>query len=311
MSVHEYRFLLSEQAVLRDMIAQAPADSIITTMSLRYRLQQVERELEEYPDNASTRVVNARLTFSGKPVVGSRGIRADFGSGAVKAFADAVTRVGASQHAALAPRGPVPGGADYELLITGVAPGSFGFQVEAASGQLALAGEPTPVELAIERVKGILEASMGTDEDLGDAIGETDDRALGSVRAFLKTLVDDEAVCDLEFGGDVFSFRDADQVRRSERRLSRDNIRERTVTLQGRFQGYLPNSRRAEFLVSEADVDFLEESTGTVINVHVDPCVEEDVRINEILEQEVSVESRTRRVGSGQPRHLFRRVGVR
>ena len=203
-------------------------------------------------------------------------------------------------------RGRVPHQEDYRLMITNTARGSFGFQFEEASQQPAFADESTPVEIAIAQVKEILEASVGTDEELSEAIADTDQRALGGIRNFLKIVADNGAVCSLEFGGDAFRFVNTDQVRRSEDRLSEDNIKEDDVTLTGYFEGFLPNSRRAEFHVEEADVDFLDEAIGTVISGKVEPEVDDVIGdINEILKQEVRIDAHTRRVGDGRPRYVI------
>ncbi len=305
MNIHEHRFLLSERATLKKLISQADESDVIARMSFEARLQDVEEQLEAY-EGLSSRLVNASLTFRGSPVVGSRGIDAAFGPDAVKSFANAVTLVGASDHAPLSPTGRVPHGEDYRLIITNTARGSFGFQVEEASQQPALEGQSTPVETAIARVKGILEASVGTDEELAEAIADTNQRALGGIRNFLKTVADSEAVCALAFQDDVFQFTNVTQVRRSENRLSEDNIKEDDVTLIGYFVGFLPNSRRAEFHIEEADVDFLKEAIGTVISGKVELEVDDVIGdINEILKQEVRIDAHTRRVGDGRPRYVI------
>ena len=304
MNVHDYRFLLSEQGTLKNLISQSSPGNVIGRRSLEARLRQVEEELEAY-EGFSSRLVNASLTFRGKPVVESRGIYADFGTEATNAFAESVTRVGAGWHSPLPPRGPIPNAAEYHLLITGTTTGSFGFQLEDAAQQPALEGQSTPVELAIKKVKEILEASVATDEELSDAIADTDRRALDSVQAFLKKMADSEATCALEFQGDEFRFRDAVQVRRSEKRLSNDNIQENEVALSGQFQGFLPHSRRAEFLLSATDADFLQDAIGTVVSGRVETAVDDTVNINEILNQEVTIDARTRRVGQGRPRYVI------
>ena len=304
MNVHDYRFLLSEQETLKKLISQTSPGNVIGRMSLQARLQQVEEELAAYQE-FSPGLVNARLTFRGLPVVDSRGIWVDFGSDAVKDFAEAATRVGASQRAPLPISGRIPGRADFQLMITGTAPGSFGFQIEDASQQPAFAGESTPVELAIERVKEILEASVGTDEQLVDAIADTDRRALDGVQKFLKTMADNSAVCALEFRGEEFRFRDVAQVRRSENRLSNDNIQEDNVALAGQFQGFLPHSRRSEFLISNTDAEFLQEAIGTVVSGRVEPAVDDTVDINQILNRDVTISARTKRVGQGRPRYVI------
>ena len=304
MNVHDYRFLLSDRVTLEKLIAQSSPGNVIGRMSLESRLQEVEEELQSY-EGYDHRPTSARLTFRGKPVVGNRGIRADFGSEAVKAFSEAVTRVGAGQGQALASSGPIPHETDYQLLITGTAPGSFVFLLEDASQQAPLDGQSTPVGVAIERVKQILEASTGTDEQLTDAIGDTDRRALNAVRAFLKAMADSGATCAVEFRGEEFGFRDPGQVRRSEARLHDDNIQEGEATLTGQFQGFLPNSRRAEFHVTHTEAGFLDDAIGTVVAGRVDEAVDDAATINEILGRRVSIGVRTRRVGQGRPRYVF------
>ena len=305
MNIHQYRFLLSQQATLKKLISETEPSEVIARMSFEARLQEVEGQLEAY-DGFSPRLVNASLTFRGSPVVGSRGIDAAFGPDAVKSFANAITLVGSSDHAPLSPTGRIPHSDDYRLLITNTARGSFGFQVEEASQQPAFEGESTPVETAIARVKEILEASVGTDEELTEAIADTDQRALGGIRNFLKTVADNGAVCALEFHDEVFRFVDVAQVRRSENRLSEDNIKEDDVTLTGYFEGFLPNSRRAEFQIAETDADFLAEAVGTVISGKVESEVDDVIGdINEILKQEVRIDAHTRRVGAGRPRYVI------
>lgn len=304
MNRQEHRFLLSQQATLNKLLNQTEQSDVIGQISLEARLQEVEEQLEAYED-FSPHAVNTNLTFRGSPVVGSRGIDAAFGPDAAKSFANAVALMGASKHGLLAPTGRVPHQEDYRLLITNIARGSFGFQFEEASQQPAFLGESTPVAMAIVQIKEILEASVGTDEQLSDAIDETDRRALGAIQSFLKMVADGGAVCTLEFRGDVFRFTNTEQVRRSESRLSEDNIQEDDVTLTGFFVGFLPNSRRAEFHITQADADFLTEAIGTIISGKVELDVDDTVGdINEILKQEVRIDAHTRRVGEGRPRFV-------
>jgi len=54
----------------------------------------------------------------------------EFGVKAINAFADAVAAIGASQTTSLGTRGALPNREAYQLLITGTAVGSFGFELE-------------------------------------------------------------------------------------------------------------------------------------------------------------------------------------
>ena len=305
MNVHEYRFLISERSALNKLLGQTSAGNVIGRMSLERRLREVETALEAY-EGFSPHKVTARLTFSGRPVSGSRGIWADFGGNAVSKFADALAQVGAGMDGSLSAKGPILNRDDYRVMITATAPGSFGFEIEEASQQPAFVGETTPVERAIAEVKNILEASVGTDEELTEAIAGANVRALHAVRDFLETVAKGEAICALTFHEDAFRFRDVAQIQRSVARLSEDNIQDDDgLTLKGKFEGFLPNSRRAEFTVSETDVDFLRGAVGTVISGRVEPEVDNFVDINAILQQQVNITVRTRRVGAGKPRYVI------
>ena len=286
MNATEFSVLLSERAALRDLIDRAPPGNAITKMSFENRLRQVEEQLESY-EGYSPHVVNARLTFRGKPVVGSRAVDAGFGLDAAKAFVEAVANVGRAW-----------GGSDsdYNMLITGTTRGSFGFEVEDSAQMPALEGEATPVERALEHVKDIMKATTGTDDQLADAIEDTDDSALSAIHLFLKTVADGDAMCALELQDDRFSFQSADQVERSAGRLEPRNISIEDVDLSGHLQGIMPKGRRAEFVVKE---------TGDVITARVQASLAESILTAEMILKPLTVRARTRRVGDSRPTYVI------
>ena len=161
-----HRFLLSQRAALHDLIERAPKGSIITRCGPQHRLQEIEAQLEPH-EGVSPHLMRARLVFAGVPVPGSSGTGADFCGEAVPRFARALALVGVFQGQPLSSTGPVPGSDDFRILITGVARGSFGFDIREASDQSVMYGESTAVEMAMARVKQILQASGGYDEQLG------------------------------------------------------------------------------------------------------------------------------------------------
>ena len=220
MNVHEYRFLLADRAALKGLIDETRPDEVIERMSFERRLSQVEEELKAY-EGRSPEVVQARVTFRGKPVSGALGASARFFGESLERFAVAAHYVGASaKMGALPPAGPVPHGKDYELLLADTLRGSFGFRVEDASGIPAMEGADTPVGEAIGKVKAILEASQEGGERLEDAIDGVDARALRAVEKFLRVVADGGAALSLEFRMDICEFADADQVRLSADRLA-------------------------------------------------------------------------------------------
>ncbi len=302
MNKREYQFLLSDRAELDRLIAMTPESAIIDRMSLESRKQQVVEEIEAFP-LPSRWPTEARLVFSGKPIVGRVGIDAAFGIKVLKAFSDAVATVGADQKTRLAERGPIPNREDFRLMITGTTRGSFGFELQEALERGGLASDSSPVEMALEKVRSILKSSIaGDDDSLASATAEVHPRAVDSLRTFVKTMVDNEATCALSFNGEVFRYSDVAEVRRSYTNLDPKNIREWDEEFVGSFAGYLPNSKRTEFL---------DHGTRSLISLKVDHRVSSDhsVRINDFLNQRVSIRVRARQVGNSSPTRVL--VGIK
>ena len=130
---------------------------------------------------------------------------------------------------------------------------------------------------------------------------EIDDRALDDLREFLEILANSEAVCALSSRKATFRFRDVGQIRFGLTRLAQDNLHEGNVTKFGHFQGFLPKSRRAEFV---------EKGTEEVLSCRIDKDVEDAEAINQILNQEIDVLLHFRRVGESRPRYTVIRYNV-
>ena len=295
MNIQERHQLLAEKTLLERMLADIPKSSVIDRMSLEARKTEVEKALAAAP-TPSREPVRARLTFRGKPIIGSHGMFAEFGAKAISAFAGAVAAIGASQTTTLGTRGALPNREEYQLLITGTALGSFGFELEEAPGGETLFSELSLVDHAIEQTRKIMEASLGTDDELTEAIADAEPRAVEALRGFLQTLADQEAVCALEFKEEVFRFADVGQVRRSEGRLRQDNIHEEEKSLSGQFLGVLPHRRTFEFEVTEPK---------EIIAGKVGPDIENAGSINQVLGQNITVQLHTKRAGTGRPKYTL------
>ena len=109
-------------------LAQAPPGEIAEELREVLNRANSQRNYWDYPASRTM-----RLTFDGRPVTGRQGIMADFCAKALTAFEKAVASVGASQEGHLAWMGPIPNRDAYSLLITGIAYGSFGFELGGAS----------------------------------------------------------------------------------------------------------------------------------------------------------------------------------
>jgi len=289
--------LLSERSSLQRMIDETPAEDVLDRGSLTARLEEIEHLLAEA--NINERVpARARLTFNGKPVVGSYGIFADFGMKAVNGFTEAVAAVAATLAGPLFAKGPIPNRDQNQLLITNTALGSFGFELEEYRSSKLRLGEQSMLEIALERTQNLLQGSINADDELlADAATELDQRALDKMRAFVKTLADNDAVCALQFRNQAFRFSDMGQVNRSLERLSRAHLQETEEYLDGEFEGALPStSRTFEFkVVGQADVIVGKISTA----------VNNPGEINKHLYKAARIKVMTTRAGNGRPRYVL------
>ena len=251
MNRQEYVLLQSEVKFLQERLATLPESAMITRMSTNSRMLMIQKQLAE-AQVPVREPAKARLTFRGRPVVASHGIFAEFGANAINKFSDAVATIAASLGSPLAASGPIPNREQNQMLITGTAIGSFGFELEEyQSGQLPLMEGATTLELALDQTQTLLRGTLGSDDDLADSVAGTDPRALGALRTFLDTLAASEATCSIEYRDSIVRFSDVGQVRRSLERLSQDNLREEEQWLEGEFQGVLPKSRSFEFRLIE------------------------------------------------------------
>ena len=293
MNIREYHQLQAERTTLDDLLERLPPENVIERTGLEFRKKEVEEALASQPE-PSRNPTRVCLTFRGKPIAGSHGIFADFGAEAVQAFTNTVATMGASQHAPLGSRGAIPNREEYRLLITGTASGSFGFELEEA--RYDLFPESSPVESAIVQTMEILGATVGADEVLANAVSEADPRALEALRGFLETMADQDAVCAVEFNDDVFRFVDVGQVRRSQGRLSPENIHEEVREITGRIIGVLPSRRTFEFL---------EDETGELISGRIDRAIEDAAEINQVLNRSLKIRVDSKQVGTASPRYVL------
>jgi hypothetical protein len=279
-----------------DRIAQKPGLSTLARLSIKSRKDQVNAGLRD-PGRGAFSPAKAIVTYRGAPVRGVHGIVAEFGSAATAKFSDAVAAIAASLSGTLNDFGPIPNKAQNQILITGTALGSFGFEFEeapAVEAQLPLEGT-TPVSQAFELVAELLEASTKSDEELSEPASRLGARAIAMVSEYLDKLIAYEAFCSVSTRDHVFSFSSVDQVRISRSRLSTENIIEEPVDFSGEFLGVFPAERRFEFKTQD----------GEVLHGRISADVESPEQINSRLNELFTIHVIARTVGKGRPRYTL------
>ncbi len=291
----DYLHIMGEKTTLERMIAETPEEDVIDRGSLVARLEDIQQRLDESQPEANE-PARARLTFSGRPVIGSHGIFAEFGAKAVGGFTESVAAMAASLTSPLSAMGPIPNRDQHQMLITNKALGSFGFELEEyRTGQMSL-DETSAVAQALDRTQRLLLGTLGTDEELAESADEVDRRALERVREFLKTLADNEAICTLQVGDSQVRFTDVGQVKTSVDRLSQENLREDEEVLAGELQGVLPKRRQFEFIVAES---------GQIITGKIGSTIRDADTLNHDVHVRARIKVMVTRVGIGRPRYLL------
>ncbi len=285
----------AEQSAVQRMLAETPEEDVIDRLSLEARLDFLKSKVEAFSALDGVRIpVKARLTFRGKPVIGSHGILADFGSKAVSQFSDVIAAVAASLSGPLASTGPIPNRGQHQLLITSTAVGSFGFELEEHQTDPLL--ESSPIETAFEQTQALLQGTLGSDDDLADTVVGADPRTLGCVRSFLQVMAEAEAICTLEFKERSFRFTDTGQVRRSLDRLSQDNLHESEELLIGELLGVLPERRMFEFQVVDRRLPVVGKIALSISDTKA---------LNKYLGKKSHIRAAVTRVGTGRPRYVL------
>jgi hypothetical protein len=280
---------------LEALLAGIPEENIIDRMSLESRLEAAKEALEALPRHAPAK---ARLTFRGKPVFSIHGIAADFGSKAAGAFADAFAAVAAGLNEGLCYMGPIPNKGRNQLLITGTAIGSFGFEFELPTPEPTLFPDDENAQQAMAKIQALFRlAAEGSDDEVAEVIEEVHPRAVKKVYEFLDVLVQQQAWCGLEFADRFFRYSDLEQLKASYERLKDDNIRESEESYQGEFQGVLPQGRTFEFKLSDQE---------GLIKGKVDPEIDDpDILNRQWLHKPLTAKFSVMQVGQGRPRYTL------
>lgn len=298
MDIDYYVNVQSEITTLERILANLDDDAVIERIGYEYRLKKLKKYLEQLEHTVPKKTLN--LTFRGEPVVGSQAVRASFASKATDLFSDAYDMVVAALNGSLidAISGPIVDREKYELLLSDVAVGSFGFQFQLPQTENELAEERPITERAILQIEKILKtATQKNDEDIADLIDTVPPRAIKKIYSFLEQLEKNKAWCGLSFESNTFQFKDFKQLQFAAKQLKEDNILEKVETFTGALKGFLPSSKVFEFAVAE---------TGEVIKGKVDRQIEHPELLNtQWLNKAAEITCKLIAVGKGKPRYTL------
>ena len=265
-------------AVRKLLIGAQQSGDIVGEMQLEHRLKELSLKVELLKsDTITDNCASVALFFGGQPVLGSKGIAAEFAGLALEQFQNLIAKVFASNEVgALGERGKVPFKANSELMVTGLARGSFGFVLDEMSDQTQL--ESSQLSQVIDKASFLLRDTAAQDQAVFEALlEELEPRTLIALKEFFSNLDSNKATIrvveqDLDF------ILDGPAIHRAKIRTEATSIEEKTSDIEGILVGFLPEHRKFELQdktgrlyygsATKEAVDQFVKATDTVIGKH-------------------------------------------
>ena len=302
MKYEEYIFAASEITQLEELLDDLSDDMVIERMGLESRMERAKDRIRGIIPPLPPK--RAHLTFRGQPILGNTGIGADFGTKAMGMFSDVITLTAAGFTKELGSTGPVPNREQNRPIITGVAIGSFGFEIEIPSAEIDSSSLFVVEHLAERALTTVLQlltmTADGSDDDLSELANEIHPRAIKKVSELLKFMQRNDAWFALEFAGNEFRFSDSAEVATSAERLGSDNVVELRKNILGTLCGLM--TRKGLFEMIRAD-------DGTLIEGKLGPEMKKATAwLREQYDKEIKASITGLQVGQGKPRYTLRSV---
>lgn len=257
-----------EIASLRAMLERTAARDKLGSLSLRQRLQTLEKQLASIEGEVRN-VANVALVFDGGSVRGSSSIDADFAGRALQEYQELITKqMATAELGGLAQRGPLP--TEHQrrarLNITDLVHGSFGFVLEEDNSEQYQIFESATM-VAVTHVTDMLEGVSSVDSNWFDErLPEIDVRVFQTLKRFVSLLHKSESTLKVAEENREIKL-DSSSVLRAYERVSQTEIDEIDETVPGELLGLAPIQRRFDFRKNDNN----EIISGTVsINLSAD-----------------------------------------
>jgi hypothetical protein len=239
--------LSSEITTVKGLLASARQyDDIVGELQLEHRIEKLTRKFEMLKENSpKDNSASVALFFGGKPVLGSKGIAAEFAGTALEQFQNLIAKTFATNEVGeLGARGKIPFKAQSELMVTGLARGSFGFVLDEMSEQIEM--ESSELTHIIDKATHLLRDTAAQDEAVFESLLEDlDPRTLLALRDFFSNLDSNKATLRV-VEKDLDIILDNSAIHRGKIRTEATSIEEKTTEIEGVLVGFLPEHKKFE-----------------------------------------------------------------
>ncbi|CAO4149192.1 hypothetical protein LPLAFNJD_LOCUS2883 [Methylorubrum aminovorans] len=238
----ELETLRADLAAVEGLLARRSRErDPVGHFQFQQRKELLEQQLREL-DTVDEPLAAVGLFFAGRPVLGSRGIKADFGTQAISSFQSVVSSRFAAESGPVGQRGRTRHRDRSQLIIKDVVRGSFGFVLEEAAGDTD--GSPCLKPALDDVVSIIYSSAKGDQADFNEITDVQDAQVLNSVKSFFELLDNQGASVRLVEGNRDFTI-SRDEVSRARARTANLEVNESNEDFIG-ILFLLPEGRRFE-----------------------------------------------------------------
>ncbi|MCK5603001.1 hypothetical protein KAR91_14050 [Candidatus Pacearchaeota archaeon] len=245
----------AEILALDSLITQAnEAGDQIAVFQLSKRKESLKLEIDRI-SKVRDKLASVALFFGGDPVIGSRGISAEFAGKALEEFQELVSRTFAkAELGTLGKRGPIPLKSATKLMVTEITRGSFGFILDELSDQEEI--EDTELNIMVDEVVNIItKTASPNDPDFEEIVVTLDDRTLIALKDFFVTLDSNNATLRLVEGSVDFTL-DEPSIQRGRARTEATSIDETDDFVTGKLIGFLPEHKKFEIQLDDNTITY-------------------------------------------------------
>ena len=278
-------FLLTKINSAKDELEQMPAFMQLEREFLQADIAEWEEELANISETPSE--FKTTLTFTGPYIKDCVGIQAEFASDATEKFQKAVKTVGKEYEGVQR-----DASGKYDLMITNVAKGSFGFVMEAMTDENPVLFDNTFLEDAVEKIGTVLKVAQESDDETGEALSDLSDDSIAAIYTFAKTLADKGCGCSIGTPKASFPIQNFDSIRQ---RLDKQNIQEEHVDIIGTLTGFMGESKKFEIKTEDGTI------SGKIPTDFLQP-------LKEYFDKKVHVKALFRQIGKGKKNYTIEEV---
>lgn len=238
----ELEALRADLAAVTGLLARrSPQRDPIGHFQFRRRREMLEQQIHDL-GAVEEPLAEVGLFFAGRPVIGSRGITADFTTKALGSFQAVVSTRYAADSGPVGRAGRLRHRDRSQLIIKDVVRGSFGFVLEEAESEVE--GSPSLKPALDDAVSIIYSAAKGAQAEFNEVTDAQDAKVLDSVKSFFAFLDEQGASVRVVEGDRDFTI-SRDEVSRARARTANLTVVENNRDFVGILY-LLPDARRFE-----------------------------------------------------------------